>query len=170
MIAKFKRNIASWNDFKLFYRVFLLISVLPVLIKWHTLPGLLNHLAPSGREPVEDPSFSDSQKKIVKYTDFILGWGVGVWNRTCLKRSLVLFYFLSRIGMPIQICFGIRIPTDENGQVTPGILEGHAWLEYKNLFFLEVDPDMTRTYKETYRFPESLGTSPCMTPLPVMVQ
>lgn len=153
MIAKIRRNITSWQDIRLFYQVFLLITVLPILIKGHTLPGLLNRLTPASRKRAVDPKVDDTRKKIVKYTDFILGWNFGVWKQTCLKRSLVLYHFLRSIGMQLQICFGIRLPAAKDSQAAHGQLEGHAWLLYQKDLFLEIDPDMARTYMETYRYP-----------------
>lgn len=153
MIAKVKRNITSWWDIWLFYRVFALITVLPILIKWHTLPGLLKQLTPSSRKPIRVFDVDEVRNKTIKYTDFILGWRLGVWKLTCLKRSLVLYHFLRTFGMPVQICFGIRFPQPSGRQADHGHLEGHAWLHYKGNLFLEIDPGMTCTYKETYRYP-----------------
>jgi len=137
----------------LLYRIFALITILPVLIKWHTLPGLLDRLTPANEKGSATPGTNWTEKKIITYTDFILGWGFGVWKQTCLKRSLVLFHFLRKIGMPIQICFGIRLPSvdEKNDQ---GHLEGHAWLRYREDIFLEVDPEMTVSFTETYRYPK----------------
>lgn len=153
MIAKATRNITSWQDLWLLYRVFFLITVLPLLIKWHTLPALLKRLTPAPGQAYGDADIDEKRRKIVKYTDFILGWGVGVWRLTCLKRSLALYHFLSALGMPVQICFGIRLPKTSGDQAAPGQLEGHAWLQYQDALYLEIDPDMTRTYRETYRYP-----------------
>lgn len=153
MIAKAKRNITSWQDIWLFYRVLFLITVLPILIKWHTLPGLLKRLTPSSRQPIRFSDVDEARSKTIKYTDFILGWRFGVWKLTCLRRSLVLYHFLRTFGMPIQICFGIRFPQTSGRQPEHGHLEGHAWLRYKSTLLLEIDPAMTYTYKETYRYP-----------------
>jgi hypothetical protein len=153
MIAKLKRNISSWQDVWLFYQVLFLITVLPILIKCHTLPGLLNRLTPSSKKSKVVLDVDETRKKIIKYTDFVLGWRFGVWKLTCLKRSLVLYHLLRATGMSVQICFGIRLPDSTDRQFDHGHLEGHAWLRYNEDLFLEIDPDMTRTYKETYRYP-----------------
>ena len=153
MISKFKRNITSWRDVLLFYRVLGLITVLPLLVKSHTLPGLMNRLTPKNKGSSQGIATDRHKTKIVKYTDFILGWGVGVWNKTCLKRSLVLYHFLRNLGLPVYICFGVRISRSAKQQDCHGQLEGHAWLWYEGDLFLETDPQMTRTYMETYRFP-----------------
>jgi hypothetical protein len=69
--------------------------------------------------------------------------------------------FLRTTGMSVQICFGIRLPASPGRQLDHGDLEGHAWLRYKEDLFLENDPDMTRTYKETYRHPVHFQNTPC---------
>ncbi len=152
MIRKLRRNITCWQDFRLFYRIFALITMLPALIKWHTLPCLLARLTPENKNSSTAPGTDQTEAKIIKYTDFILGWNIGVWKQTCLKRSLVLYHFLRGIGMPVQICFGIRLPFAE-GKDVHGQLEGHAWLLYHKDLFLEIEPEMTATYTETYRYP-----------------
>jgi hypothetical protein len=153
MIKKIKRNVNSWRDVLLFYRVLSLITVLPILVKWNTLPRLMNRLTPLNIHTLKHSATDLTSAKIVKYTDFILGWGVGVWKRTCLKRSLVLYHFFRDAGMPVFVCFGVRIPALAKKQAAHGRLEGHAWLLHEGGIFLENDPDMTRTYMETYRFP-----------------
>ena len=153
MIKKIRQNFDSWREVLLFYRVLSLITVLPILVKWNTLPRLMNRLTPLNILTLKHSAADLTSAKIVKYTDFILGWGVGVWKRTCLKRSLVLYHFLRDVGMPVHICFGVRIPAAAGKQAAHGRLEGHAWLLHEGGIFLENDPDMTRTYMETYRFP-----------------
>lgn len=153
MIKKIRRNVNSWRDVLLFYRVLSLITVLPILVKWNTLPRLMNRLTPLKIKTLKHSAADLTSAKIVKYTDFILGWGVGVWKRTCLKRSLVLYHFLRDVGMPVYVCFGVRIPVAAGKQAAHGRLEGHAWLLHEGGIFLENDPVMTRTYMETYRFP-----------------
>jgi len=153
MIKKIRQNFNSLRDVLLFYRVLGLITFLPILVKWHTLPRLMNRLTPLNIRTPKRSAADLTMAKIVKYTDFILGWGVGVWKRTCLKRSLVLYHFLCHVGMPVHICFGVRIPSTAGKQGAHGRLEGHAWLMHEGGIFLENDPDMTRTYMETYRFP-----------------
>jgi hypothetical protein len=154
MINKFKKNIHTWRDVCLFFRILRLITVLPVLIKYHTLPGLLTRLTPSNQAPsMFKTAESPALEKIVKYTDFILGRGIGAWKRTCLTRSLVLYHFLWGSGVPVEISFGVRLPKSSDLHAIRGRLEGHAWLRYDGSPFLESDPDMALTYAETYRFP-----------------
>lgn len=46
----------------------------------------------------------------------------GFYAATCLRRSLLLWWFLRREGIESKVCFGIR--------KLNGILEAHAWVVY----------------------------------------
>jgi hypothetical protein len=52
----------------------------------------------------------------------------------CLRRSLVLFGRLCRMGLPVTFCLGIR--TDEPLSADGPVL-GHAWVELGGCAFLE---------------------------------
>ena len=45
----------------------------------------------------------------------------GVYKATCLRRSLLLWWFLRKAGIPSKIRFGVR--------KWDGTLEAHAWVE-----------------------------------------
>jgi Transglutaminase-like superfamily len=45
----------------------------------------------------------------------------GIYRATCLRRSLLLWWFLRRAGIPSQLRFGVRRQCDR--------LEAHAWVE-----------------------------------------
>jgi len=49
----------------------------------------------------------------------------GFYRATCLRRSLLLWWFLRREGIKSQICFGVRMLN--------GTLEAHAWVEYEEV-------------------------------------
>ena len=46
----------------------------------------------------------------------------GFYRATCLRRSLLTWWFLRRDGLESKICFGVRLL--QHG------FEAHAWLEY----------------------------------------
>ena len=48
----------------------------------------------------------------------------GFYKATCLRRSLLVWAFLRREGIPSRICFGIR--------KVHGKLEAHAWVEHND--------------------------------------
>jgi hypothetical protein len=72
---------------------------------------------------------SDRINKIVRYTDFLVHSGVPVLKGACLKRSLLLYYFLRQKGVPVVINIGV---TKENGN-----LIGHSWLTLDGNLYCE---------------------------------
>ncbi len=46
-----------------------------------------------------------------------------VWSPNCLRRSLALYYILSRSGLRAKLRLGVKRENNE--------LLGHAWIEYK---------------------------------------
>ena len=95
-----------------------------------------------------------AKNKVVKFTDYILSRNVWIYRSTCLKRTLVLYHFLRKLGVNVHICFGIRYKENLSDREAKKKPEGHAWLLYKGDIFLERNVEVTKTYKLTYRFPE----------------
>lgn len=154
LFKKFKLNFNSFDEVLLFWQIFFLITILPFLIKLLTVPQLMKILTTQAKRFNGKRDYQEIKDKIVKYTDYILSRNFCVFKNTCLKRSLILYHFLRKVGIDIQICFGVRYKkdlTDTNGKKK---LEGHAWLLYKGDIFLETNSEMTKTYRITYCFPE----------------
>ena len=70
------------------------------------------------------------------------------WRRTCLKRSVVLFYLLGRAGRPAQLNIGVR-----RGPGDP--LEAHAWLVRDGAVILEPRSSDVSTFETIALFPET---------------
>lgn len=51
--------------------------------------------------------------------------GHGLYRATCLRRSMLVWWFLRREGIPSHICFGVRM--------TDRTLEAHAWVEWDGI-------------------------------------
>ena len=51
--------------------------------------------------------------------------GHGLYRATCLRRSMLLWWFLRRDGIQSHICFGVRM--------TGRVLSAHAWLEWDGI-------------------------------------
>ncbi|MER3448073.1 MAG: hypothetical protein C4291_15165 [Candidatus Dadabacteria bacterium] len=152
IIKRIKSNFSSFEEVKLFIQILLLITVLPVIIRLLSLPKLMYVLTPEDLRQYTNP---DIEQKVIKFTDYILSRNLWIYKTTCLKRSLVLYHFLRKFGMNVQICFGVRYnekPPYWDTQKKK--LEGHAWLLYNGDIFLERDIEMTKTYKLTYCFPK----------------
>ena len=49
----------------------------------------------------------------------------GLYKATCLRRSILVWWFLRGQGIQGSICFGVRMNDHK--------LEAHAWVEYKGL-------------------------------------
>lgn len=51
--------------------------------------------------------------------------GHGVYRATCLRKSMLVWWFLRREGIQSRICFGVRM--------TDRLLEAHAWVEWDGI-------------------------------------
>jgi hypothetical protein len=149
-VRKIRANFNSFEEVKLFIQIFLLITILPFLIKLLSIPNLMKILTPRDLRVYKNLDSEKTKDKVVKFTDYILSRNLWMYRTTCLKRSLVLYHFLRKLGMDIHICFGVRFPDG----VSREKLEGHAWLLHKGDIFLERDIEMAKAYKLTYCFPE----------------
>jgi Transglutaminase-like superfamily len=145
-VRRIRDNFSSLEEVELFIQIFLLLTVLPLIVKLLSVPRLMNALTPGNSKQHKNLDI----EKVVKFTDYILSRNLWVYKTTCLKRSLVLYRFLRKLGMNVHICFGVRSPDGESRKK----LEGHAWLLYNGDIFLERNIEMTKTYKVTYCFPE----------------
>jgi hypothetical protein len=149
-ITRVRANFSSFEEVELFIQISLLITILPVLIKLLSIPRLMKVLTPGDLKAYKNADLEKTKDKIVKFTDYILGRNFWIYKTKCLKRSLVLYHFLRKIGINVNICFGVRYG-EEGGKKK---LDGHAWLVYNGDIFLEKNVQMTKTYKVTYCFPE----------------
>jgi hypothetical protein len=140
--------VGKLNDFFLWGRIFTLICLLPLLHRLLRLKLLLKLLTPRN---TKCPANQDQEKKIIKWTDAILGWDFFIFRSSCLKRSLVLYHFLKREGLPVQINFGVRKLKEESGQQHP-VLDGHGWLSLRGRTYLEKGEPL-KIFKLMYSFP-----------------
>ncbi|MGH7801226.1 MAG: lasso peptide biosynthesis B2 protein [Thermodesulfobacteriota bacterium] len=152
-VIKIRANLNSFEDVRLFIQIFILVTVLPILIKLLSLPRLMKLLTPNGVKVFNNQDSDRTIEKVVKYTGYILSRNFWIYKAICWKRALVLYHFLRKAGLNVQICFGVRLPNIE----AKDELEGHAWLIYNGGVFLERDIEMTKTYKATYSYPETDG-------------
>ncbi len=153
MLDKFKKNFSSPGDIWLFMRIFGLITLLPIMVKCLSIPNLMKTLTPGGKKFGISFDVDFLIEKIVKYTDYILGYNWLVYKKTCLKRSLVLYHFLRKYGIEVHICLGVKKEESFREVDSEKILQGHAWLTYKGDIFLENNPLSEDDYKQTYCSP-----------------
>ncbi len=159
IVGKFRAHFNSSEEILLFIRIFLFITVLPLLIRFLTLPQLMKVLTWRVSRFSQNRNDEDYKERIVRFTDYILTRNFWIYKNTCLKRSLVLFHLLHRVVSDIHICFGVRLKKDVAARDGQKELEGHAWLTYNGELFLERNPDIRRTYMVTYCFPERLTSA-----------
>lgn len=138
------RHFESFRDARLFFQILLLWGVLPCLLLL-PLRTVLRLLTPPRLMPVAENVARHRYQKIVHFARYWFRWKWIAGQTTCLKTSLLLYYFLSRAGIPTRICFGVQ----KNGDH----LCGHSWLEtsYPDLF----PPECTDDFCQIYMYPES---------------
>ena len=153
MIHKFKKNFRSPDDLWLFIRIFGLITLLPIMVKCLSIPTLMRTLTPGAKKLGLSPDIDYLIEKIVKYTDYILGYNWLVYKQTCLKRSLVLYHFLRKYGIEVHICLGVKRGESSPEVDSEKILQGHAWLTYNGDIFLEKNSLGAHNFKTTFCFP-----------------
>jgi hypothetical protein len=153
-IRKIRSNFNSLEEIILFVQVFLLVTILPFLIKALTIQRLMKVLTPRDLNSYENLNLEKSKDKIVKFTNYILNRNFWIYKSTCLKRSLVLYRLLRKSGSDVHVCFGVRYGDKLPGREASKKLEGHAWLLHNGEIFLERNIEETKTYKVTYCFPE----------------
>jgi len=159
-IGKAKENFTSFDDIQLFIRIFLFLSILPLLLKLLSVNSLMNLITPRKIKYYKKMSTEDLKEKVVKYTDYILGFNFLIYKQKCLKRSIVLYHFLRKAGFNVSICFGVRFNKDVSDTLSKERVEGHAWLEHNGEIYIEKNKEITETYKITYRYPgENKGSA-----------
>ena len=127
----------------LLLRVSCVAMMVPALMRL-PLPMISQLLAPrraTGRRPV-------GLDQLLACWETALRLGAPLVRPGCLTRAVTLYWFLSRNGMPVELCFGIA---PEKGGAT-----GHAWLLREGEPFLEVE-DPTARFTVTYRVGPTRG-------------
>jgi hypothetical protein len=72
----------------------------------------------------------------------VLQFATALIRPTCITRGLVLYHFLRRAGLDVQLCFGAGYPQ--------GQFEAHCWLVYEEKPFME-PRDPRQWFTELYR-------------------
>lgn len=152
IIRKIKNNFDSLGEVELFIRIFLLLTILPSLVRFLPLPQLMKLLTPKDSKECKNLNLNRYIGKVVKFTDYMLSLNFWVYKPTCLKRSLVLYHFLRETGINVHICFGVKFSGQSSLEVTRKKLEGHAWLLYNGNIFLEKNTLITQSFKPIYYF------------------
>jgi hypothetical protein len=118
-------------------------AALPHLMATHALPELLQTLTPSspdwqGREEAQVRALVDAMAR----ADLASPLGL------CLRRSLLRYHFLLRVGIPLTIVLAMR----KRREGEPPGLAGHAWNELHGAPYHEREEDMLG-FTVVYRWP-----------------
>jgi hypothetical protein len=144
MSAATKRH-GGTREYRLLVRVLAVSSVIRMLLPLAPLKRLVRWLAPSGPSPIPHPVCLQT---VAWYTDAVLQRLPYRRRGNCLPRSLTLFYFASRAGLPVQVHCGVRRAGPK--------LEGHAWLTLGGEPFLEPG-NLAESYSITFSYPDPLA-------------
>ncbi|NOG84542.1 MAG: lasso peptide biosynthesis B2 protein [Candidatus Scalindua sp. AMX11] len=155
-----RKNFKTVEDIWIFIQILFIITTLPLVLRFYSLPGLMRVFTPRTLKINKSSDSEEFQDKVVRFTDYILSRKYLAGKNPCLKRSLVLYHLLRKSGMEVTICFGVRFNTMLLPAGSPQKrLEGHAWLLYKGKIFLEKNSEVVKSYKVTYIFPEEESIS-----------
>jgi hypothetical protein len=127
-------------------QVAIVFAVVRLLLPWLKLPRLLRWLSPRRISPATYPGTWDTLEATVRRTNALVRRFPVNSRGNCLSRSLVLYYFVTRYGFPVQVHCGVR-RVGEN-------LEGHMWLSLQGKPFLERGNPFQK-YAITFSFPDT---------------
>ncbi len=117
---------------------------LPILLRIHSLPGLLQRLKPAhGESQKRSSTEMERAVEIVVRVCRLRLFDLPIFPKPCLRQSLVLYHILTRIGYPVEIHLGV----DKKS----GTFFAHSWVTLEG----ERIADRIRpgTFKVVYSFP-----------------
>jgi Transglutaminase-like superfamily len=124
---------------------------LPVLLRIHAMPVLLERLARSEDRGVTTRMNLDDAVEIVARACNLRLFRSRFFPKHCLRQSLTLYRTLSRMGHPVQIHFGVM--KDETG------LQGHSWVTVEGEAV--ADTGRSKIFKTVYSYPSARSVSAC---------
>ncbi len=136
----------SYKGFKLPWDLPLLVNVLLLLLYYTALlrfsptSQVINKIHESNPCPKEKAELDRNNEMLLDKTyraaTFFLK---RLWrsNRPCLRRTLILYRWCCRRGIPSRVVIGVK--------KTEGMLQSHAWLEIAHVPFKE-KPEQLKEY------------------------
>ncbi len=145
-INRFLNYFDSAGDVILFLQIFIFLTILPLLLKTFSLKRLMELLSSDSKQAHD----SEISEKLLALTNLILYRNFWIYKNICLKRSLTLYYFLSKMGHEVSIYYGVK-----KGEALENkdILDGHSWIELNGEIFNDTDKDAPHIYQVTYSYP-----------------
>lgn len=98
-IKKLINHFDPFGDVLLFFQILIFLTILPVLLKVFSLKKLMGILSSDSKEA----QIKDRAEKVLELTNLVLYRDFWIYKNICLKRSLALYYFLSRMGHEVNI-------------------------------------------------------------------
>jgi len=147
------RELSDPEALRFFVWSLLTIFEAAVLVRTLPLPTLLSHFS-------RQPSRRSERRALIKPDSYSLD---RIWRyshvivtsllrsrRPCLLRSLVVYRYGCKHGIPVLIHFGVRSGSDG--------LEGHSWVTLHGAPLYESE-DGLRSYVSVYSYPEGTQES-----------
>ena len=117
---------------------------LPLLLRFYSLPGLLERITSPGTSVGSASSMEmDQAVNVVVRLCGLRFFRLPFFPRACLKQSLVLYRVLVRMGRPVRIHFGV--------QRRGSAIEGHSWVTLHGRPIAERVPP--ETFATVYSYP-----------------
>lgn len=136
-----------WGEYWFAAHVILRVCWFPILLRFHTLPELLEQLTPQvGQKSRRTrPSLNRSVQLIVRVCH-LRPFREPLFPRTCLRQALALYDILTDMGYAVTIHFGIR--------KMGGQLRGHSWVTLEGKPVAE-SGDPGASHRIVYSYPSS---------------
>ena len=118
----------SWKERRLLVQSALLLPVVHLalfVLGYARLHRVMERLTPS-KPGDRTLSESETLKRAGEITRLVsIAAGHGLYRATCLRKSLLVWWFLRKDGIQSNICFGVRM--------IDSTLEAHAWVEWNGM-------------------------------------
>jgi len=127
-----QKTISIFKQTIIYLHVIWLAILIDILLPVVSLPRIINYMHKSRRLLPVDIG------QLILVIDRVSDWRFFVVRQNCLKKSLLLYYFINRVGEKnIELCIGF----DKIGSV----INGHSWL-LRNGYPVLDDPDFISQY------------------------
>ena len=127
--AKLRKWFPEASDYFLFARIAVWSLILPLLLRFLSLPRLMRVLTPATPVSGFSPDLHPAAERINVYVIKIMSLNANNLGRMCLKRSLVIYRFLRLRRIPARFYVGVRKEGDR--------LIGHSWIEIEGRHFYD---------------------------------
>lgn len=119
MNAKTTALLRHPRNVKIFLEMFAFAAVMPLLMKLYSLERVLGIITPRAKGRRNHASHARTEI-LVQLGVLLLKRNRLFLKNSCLKRSMLLYYFLRKHGVEVCIHFGVK--------KLDGYLAGHSWL------------------------------------------